>query len=182
MNFLHLSTWDSVLFYLCAAVTVSQIVLLFRARRESIIFGKPANRKAVLILLLVLVAAVAFVALRSEDFSQRWPVLAMLGVCCLTFAVSGTSLSPKGMFFSGRFIPFAKAAYYQIEQRKGQPPLLRLSHIAREGIMELKPEQIPEVTALLDDVGVPTFAAYNEKLDRRIDARQNAIRKQKKKK
>lgn len=176
-----MTTFDTVLFFIGLAVLIYQLVLMVVMRCTAVVKGKPVNRKAVLLLLTILLVAVV---LRTENLEQRWPIIVILALCCLTFSCSGIALSAKGMFFSGRFLPFRTSAYYRIEKKADKTVVLRLSRVFREGIMQITEDQLPKALELLTAAGVPEESEYNQKVDRHVENRKQgkAKRKAKKKK
>ena len=66
-----MTTFDYVLLAIAAVVLVHQLMLMVRAKRDVLIPGTPPNRKAVAVLVaVVLVLAVV----RTQNIAQSWPV------------------------------------------------------------------------------------------------------------
>ena len=173
-----MTTFDYILFAVAIAVLVHQISLLIRARREIILPGKPPSRGAVAVILaVVLVVAV----IRTENLARTWPVFVIVFVACLAIFAGGCGLSTNGMFGSGRYIPFAQAAYYEIDER-GSQKVFRLSRLSRETHMILTPEMEEKVLEIMRDQGIPRYEEYTHKMAKRANTRMEAQKRKKKKK
>lgn len=178
-----MTTFDYILLAVAAVMLVYQLRLLLRARREITIPGTPPNRGTVILLVVVLLVLALF---RAQDLSHTWPVFVVVAAACLTIFAGGCGLSANGMFSSGRYIAFDKAAYYEMDERGGRR-ILRLSLLTRETHMLVTDEQLPAVLALLEESGVPKYEEYRRKMAKsaatraEAQARKRQSRKKKKK-
>ena len=72
-----------------------QLMLMVRAKRDVLIPGTPPNRKAVAVLVaVVLVLAVV----RTQNIAQSWPVFVVIAVACVTVFAGGCGLAANGMY------------------------------------------------------------------------------------
>lgn len=173
-----MTTFDYILLAIAVVVLVQQFSLLIRAKREILIHGTPPNRKAVVVLLaVVLVLAVV----RTENLARTWPVFVIIGIACLMIFAGGCGLSANGMFSSGRYISFAQAAYYEMDERGGRR-ILRLSRLSRETHMIVTDEQLPAVMEMLENNSIPTYEVYTKKMAKQASTRMEAQERKKKKK
>lgn len=165
-----MTQFDLVLMGVAAVLLIYQVVLLVRQMRSALIRGKTPGRAASAVLLGGLLALAVW---RMGDLSRKWPVVVVLAAVCAAYLLGGTALGANGMFCGGRFIAYDRAAYFVIDNPAGERPRLRLSKLTREGIMELAPEQISQVEALLMEKGVPTMEEYRKKVDEATERRQS---------
>lgn len=174
-----MTTFDYVLGAICVCVLIYQIILMLRMQRTAVVRGKSINKKAVTLIILALLALALW---RMEDIQTRWPVLLAIGGVCASFLLSGTALSKDGVFYGGRFMPYDRAEYYLVEQPESEAPVLRLSRVTKEAIVQLTREQLPQALALLEEKKVPTREEYSKRLEKRVQQRQANRRKYGKKK
>ena len=166
-----MTTFDYVLGAICVCVLIYQIILMLRMQRTAVVRGKSINKKAVTLIILALLALALW---RMEDIQNRWPVLLAIGGVCASFLLSGTALSKDGVFYGGRFMPYDRA--------ECDAPVLRLSRVTKEAIVQLTREQLPQALALLEEKKVPTREEYSKRLEKRVQQRQANRRKYGKKK
>ncbi len=152
---------------------------MLRMQRTAVVRGKSINKKAVTLIILALLALALW---RMEDIQNRWPVLLAIGGVCASFLLSGTALSKDGVFYGGRFMPYDRAEYYLVERADSDAPVLRLSRVTKEAIVQLTREQLPQALALLEEKKVPTREEYSKRLEKRVQQRQANRRKYGKKK
>lgn len=174
-----MTTFDYILILLAAGVLIYQLQLLVRMKRDVLIPGVPPNRKAVGVLMLLVIA---LAVLRTEDFTRQWPLFVLVVVVCITVFLGGAGLAGDGMYSSGTFISFKQAAYYEFGQTRDGKPVFRLSRLTKEGHMIIRSEQVAEITQMMEDHSIPTFDEYQKKMSKRLDARVAASNKKKKKK
>ena len=174
-----MTTFDYVLGAICVCVLIYQIILMLRMQRTAVVRGKSINKKAVTLIILALLALALW---RMEDIQNRWPVLLAIGGVCASFLLSGTALSKDGVFYGGRFMPYDRAEYYLVERADSDAPVLRLSRVTKEAIVQLTREQLPQALALLEEKKVPTREEYSKRLEKRVQQRQANRRKYGKKK
>lgn len=174
-----MTTFDYVLGAICVCILIYQILLMLRMQRTAVVRGKSINKKAVTLIILALLALALW---RMEDIQNRWPVLLAIGGVCAAFLLSGTALSRDGVFYGGRFMPYDRAEYYLVERADSDAPVLRLSRVTREAIVQLTREQLPQALALLEEKKVPTREEYSKRLEKRVQQRQANRRKYGKKK
>ncbi len=129
-----MTTFDYVLGAICVCVLIYQIILMLRMQRTAVVRGKSINKKAVTLIILALLALALW---RMEDIQNRWPVLLAIGGVCASFLLSGTALSKDGVFYGGRFMPYDRAEYYLVERADSDAPVLRLSRVTKEAIVQL---------------------------------------------
>lgn len=173
--------FDYVILALGALVLIYQLMLMLRLRTQALIRGQTPNKRAVLVMLAILVALAVW---RMGDLSQRWPVVAVLIATCAVFALCGTGITDRGVIGGGRQITFARAAYYTIEGENTETPTFRISRITRitrELSLNVAKEDVPRIRALMEENGVATFEEFQEKVDKKTRSRQNAQHKKKKK-
>lgn len=173
-----MTTFDIILLVVAILVLGHQISLLIRAKREIILPGKPPSRGAVAVVMaVVMVLAI----IRTDNLARTWPVFVLVFVACLAIFAGGCGLSAKGMFGSGRYIPFSQAAYYEIDQR-GSQKVFRLSRLSRETHMILTEEMEPRVLEIMRNEGIPRYEEYTHKMAKRANTRMEAQQRKKKKK
>ena len=172
-----MTPFDYILITIAAVLLVYQMLLIFRQIKSAVIRGKAPAKTASAALLGILLALAVW---RMGDLSQRWPVVVLLAAVCIAFLLGGTALGENGMFCGGRFIRYDRAAYYVIDTPDGNKPVLHLSKLTREGVMELTPEQVPQGVAFLEEKGVPTVKEYQKKVDETTERRKNAHKRKKK--
>ena len=174
-----MTTFDYVLGAICVCVLIYQIILMLRMQRTAVVRGKSINKKAVTLIILALLALALW---RMEDIQNRWPVLLAIGGVCASFLLSGTALSKDGVFYGGRFMPYDRAEYYLVERADSDAPVLRLSRVTKEALVQLTRAQLPQALALLEEKKVPTREEYSKRLEKRVQQRQANRRKYGKKK
>ena len=173
-----MTTFDYVLLAIAAVVLVHQLMLMVRAKRDVLIPGTPPNRKAVAVLVaVVLVLAVV----RTQNIAQSWPVFVVIAVACVTVFAGGCGLAANGMYSSGRFISFQQAAYYEVDQRNGQT-IFRLSRLTRETHMIVPEGKLAAIEELMTTNSIPRDADYQKKRAQSANARAASRQKKKKKK
>ena len=173
-----MTTFDYILLAVAVVVLVQQFTLLIRARREIVIHGTPPNRKVVMVLLAAVLVIAVF---RTDNLTHTWPVFVIIAIACLMIFSGGCGLSADGMFSGGRYIPFAQAAYYEMDERGGRR-VLRLSRLSRETHMIVTDEQLPAVMEILENNGIPRYEEYTHKMAKRASTRMEAQQRKKKKK
>ena len=173
-----MTTFDYILIAVAAAVLVYQVKLLIRFKRDVLIPGVPPSKKAIGVLMALVIALAVF---RTQDFSRQWPMFALVVVVCITVFLGGAGLAADGMYSSGTFISFKQAAYYEFGKTRDGRPVFRLSRLTKEGHMIIKPEQEAEILQVMINQGIPTFEEYQKKMAKRVDARVAASQKKKKK-
>ena len=173
-----MTTFDYILIVVAAAVLLYQVKLLIRFKRDVLIPGVPLNKKAIGVLMALVIALAVF---RTQDFSRQWPMFVLVVVVCITVFLGGAGLAADGMYSSGTFISFKQAAYYEFGKTRDGRPVFRLSRLTKEGHMIIKPEQEAEILQVMINQGIPTFEEYQKKMAKRVDARMTASQKKKKK-
>ncbi|MBR5391065.1 MAG: hypothetical protein IK141_07220 [Clostridia bacterium] len=173
-----MNTLDYILFAVGAAFLLYQFLMALRFWTTVVIRGKTPMKTAST-LILILLFALAF--WRTGGFSgalgTRWPIFAVLLALCVVYGLSGSGLSQKGAFSSGRYISYDRAAYYAIDEPEGQNPVLHVSRMMRECIIQLTPSQMEQAVLLLKSAGVPTAKEFHGKVQETTDRRRNRRKK-----
>ncbi len=173
-----MNTFDYILLIVAVVALAYQLFLLFRAKREILIHGTTPSRGAVVILLAVVLA---LALIRTENLRHTWPIFVVIGITCLSVFAGGCGLGRKGMFSSGRFIPFNLAEYYEVKEYKNQKVLV-LSRTTRATQMIIAEADLPAALAMMEENHIPIYAEYTKKLAKRTANRMEAQQKKKKKK